>query len=60
MPKNPDDKLIEVVVLRDFWGEPNEDGTDNRCAAGTILEVTVDDAFKLIESGSVERVAKGK
>jgi hypothetical protein len=58
MAKNSEDKMVEVEVLRDFWGEPNEDGTENRCTAGSILEVKIEDALTLIEAGSVKRVKK--
>lgn len=47
---------MKVRILRDFWGEPNADGTENRFYAGQIIEMTIDEAFTGIEAGMVERV----
>ena len=46
---------VSVKVLRDFWKEPNADGTENRVRAGEVIEVTIDEAFDGTESGMFER-----
>lgn len=48
-----EEKKILVEVVRAFW--PSE---DNRVNAGEQVEVSVDDALKLIEDGIVKRVEK--
>lgn len=53
-----EEKLIDVEVLRDFWGEPNDDGSDNRQRAGTVLSVSAEHAIELIEQGMAKRVKK--
>jgi hypothetical protein len=51
----PQDRLIPVKVLRDFW-----DGSGNRCQKGTVVEVSVDDALDGVAAGSFERVKADK
>ena len=46
---------VSVKVLRDFWREPNADGTENRVHAGEVIEVSIDEAFAGIEAGMFER-----
>ena len=46
---------VSVKVLRDFWREPNADGTENRVYAGEVIEVSIDEAFAGIEAGMLER-----
>lgn len=47
-------KLIECRVIRDFWTKDDEDG--GRIKAGTILELSPEDAIDGIESGNLARV----
>jgi hypothetical protein len=49
------DKVL-VRIIRDFWGEPHADGSENRSVAGTIVEVSVEEAMTGLENGTVERV----
>lgn len=44
------EKLIKVVILRDFWDKEGE-----RHRAGTVVEVPVDYALDGIESGALSR-----
>jgi hypothetical protein len=48
-------QTIKVMVLRDFWKEPNADGTENRVRAGEVIEVSIDAAFEGVEAGMFER-----
>ena len=47
-------KLIECRVVRDYWTKDDEDG--GRVKAGTILELSPEDAIDGIESGNLARV----
>lgn len=47
-------KLIECRVIRDFWTKDDENG--GRVKAGTILELSPEDAIDGIESGNLARV----
>jgi hypothetical protein len=49
----PEEKKILVEVVRAFW--PAE---DERVNEGEQVEVSVDDALKLIEDGIAKRVEK--
>ena len=45
---------VACVVLRDFWTADDEKG--GRVAAGTIIEVTPEEAMDGIEAGTLSRV----
>lgn len=45
------EKKVTCKILRDFW--PKD---DDRVRAGTIVEMSVDDAMDGMEKGLVERV----
>ena len=46
---------IKMVILRDYWGDENPDGTENRYRAGTIVDMPIEAAMDGIEAGMVER-----
>ena len=50
------DGMVRCVVLRDYWAEPEEDGAEVRVRAGTMVEVTADEALDGIEAGTLSRV----
>lgn len=47
------EKKVPMKILRDYWKEA---GNEGRVRAGTVVEVTAEDAIDLIEKGSAERV----
>jgi hypothetical protein len=50
------DGMIRCVVLRDYWAEPEDDGAEVRVRAGTMIEVSAEEALDGIESGTLSRV----
>lgn len=52
-------ETVLVSILRDYWGDPKPDGTENRVAAGTMLEVSKDECMDLLEKGMAARVKTG-
>ena len=49
------EKTVKCVVLRDYW--PTE---DNRVKAGSIVDVSPEDAMDGVEAGRLSRVKEAK
>jgi hypothetical protein len=43
-----------MVVLRDYWTK-GDASLDDRVTAGTLVDMTVDDAMRALETGAMRR-----
>jgi hypothetical protein len=50
----PKAATVSMVILRDYWTK-GDGSDDDRVRAGTVVEVSVDEAMAGLESGSMRR-----
>lgn len=51
----PKGKTVPVYLHKDVWGDPGPTGMDTRYGAGSVVDLPVEQAKKLIKGGFAER-----